>query len=385
MSLENLALRRPALQSSVSRWSTDQSVAVDAAVAVSGDPASARLLHTAHEFFPWWQVDLGAPSRIARVEIENRPDFEGRPDRLTLLGSLDGRSWRGLGRVRGAPAACYAVAFETPRLARFLRLRLDGFGALRFRQCLVWGEAGDDPQERTRYARLAAAWAAPAGRSGEIANVGGFDVFIDDAYAEPIRNTLRDGSYEVRERLAVCRMLRPGDRVMEAGSAIGLVAMTAAAIVGPANVAAYDANPAMTADAAANFARNGMRVDLHAGALVPRRRYAEGARLAFHVSPEFWASRLVEEGAPGAIQVPTLCFEAERERRQADVLICDIEGGEVALLSEADLTGFRLVILETHAWAVGQERADALIRKLALDGFNVDLDVSGQGVAALRR
>ena len=67
------------------------------------------------------------------------------------------------------------------------------------------------------------------------------------------------------------------------------------------------------------------------------------------------------------------------------MLICDIEGGEVALLSDADLKGLRLVILETHTWAVGEARTDALIRKLMADGFNLDLDVSGRGVAALRR
>lgn len=65
--------------------------------------------------------------------------------------------------------------------------------------------------------------------------------------------------------------------------------------------------------------------------------------------------------------------------------ICDIEGGEVDLLMQADLSGLRLLILETHVWAVGEARTDAMIRKFVLDGFAIDLDASGQGVAALRR
>ncbi len=385
MAPRNLALRRPALQSSISRWSTDPSPAVDAAVAVSGVPGSALCCHTAEEFFPWWQVDLGASALLRRIEIENRRDEPRRLRRFTLLGSLDGRAWRPLRRVCAAAAERYAVEFDPPRLARFLRLRLDGHEFLHFRQCRVWGEVGDDPVERAAYAAAAAASATPEGRRGEMARVGGFDVFVDDAYASVIRDQLYSGGYEARERLAVCRLLRPRDRVIEAGTAIGLVAMTAAAIVGPENIVTYDANPAMVADAAANFARNGMAIEAHAGALVARRHYVEGVRLAFQISPEFWASRVVEAGAPGAIQIPTSCFEAERERHQANVLICDIEGGEVALLANADLGAIRLLILETHVWAAGEASTNALIRKLVLDGFNLDFDATHGAVVALRR
>jgi hypothetical protein len=141
----------------------------------------------------------------------------------------------------------------------------------------------------------------------------------------------------------------------------------------------------MTADAAANFARNGLKIEVNAGALVPRRHFVEGEQLAFHVSPHFWASRLVETDEPGAISAPTFCFEAECERARANVLICDIEGGEVALLGDADLGALRLIILETHVWAVGEARTDALVRKLVGDGFVPDLEVSGQGVTAFRR
>src|SRR5947209_12423006 len=122
----NLALRRPATQSSTSRWSTDPSPAVDAAVAVSGDKASPRFFHTAHEFFPWWQVDLGRAYLVDRVEIDNRPDMPERLSAFTLLGSLDGEAWKPLQSFRVEPAAHYRLDLPTPALARHLRLRLDG-------------------------------------------------------------------------------------------------------------------------------------------------------------------------------------------------------------------------------------------------------------------
>ena len=384
MAAPNLALRRPALQSSISLWSTDPSRTVDAAVAVSGDLASPRVFHTGQEYFPWWQVDLGQAYLVDRVEIENRPDMPERLAAFTLLGSLDGQAWRPLQTFRVEPAARYVLDLAPPRLARWLRLRLDGRGHLHFRQFAAFGVAGDNSTQRENFRATAAAWAAPPGREGRIARVGGFDLLIAQAYGRDISEALRVGSYEDRERRLVTSLLRPGDRVLEVGTAIGLVAMTTAAMIGPEHISTFDANPAMIADAEANFARNGVEIAARCGALVPRGRFAAGARLAFHVSPQFWASRLVEPGE-GTISVPTLCFEEERARADANVLICDIEGGEVDLLMEADLTGLQLILLETHVWAVGEARTDALIRKMVLDGFAIDLDASGQGVAALRR
>jgi FkbM family methyltransferase len=388
MELVNLALRRPALQSSTSQRSTDPRPAVEAAIATSGDLESSRFLQTGNDLFPWWQVDLGAERLIRRVEILNRHGMQERLTRFTLLGSLDGSTWRTLQRVRTSAARRYVFPFDPPRLARFLRIRVDGRGVLHFRQCQVFGEAEDSPEECAAYYAAAAGGKTTAmERQGETANIDAFEVFIDREYAPEIREALVDGWYERRERNLVCQLLSPGDRVLEAGTAIGLVAMSAAAIVGPENMLTFDANPAMVADAKANFARNGMAIASRCGALVARSRYVEGQRLAFQVSPAFWGSRLGEEseGALRTLQIPTFCLEDEIAEMRAEVLICDIEGGEVDLLTEADLQVIRLIIMETHTWAVGAERTDAMVRKLILEGFALDADASGQGVLALRR
>ncbi len=382
---ENLALRRPALQSSTSEWSSDPSPAVDAAIATSGDVESSRYFHTGEDLFPWWQVDLGRDCVIHRVEILNRGDAPNRLNRFTLLGSLDGETWLSLQVVRTSAAERYELRFEPPRLARFLRVRLDALEMLHFRQCLVFGEPGESRDDRAAYEAAALSRAIPNGRRGDIARIDAFELFVDRRYAPEIKRALRRGHYENRERKLVGRLLDPASRVIEAGTAIGLVAMTAAAVVGPENVLTFDANPAMVADAGGNFARNGMAISARCGALVARERYVEGQHLAFQVDPAFWASRLGEEGDAGAIQIPTFCLEDEIAKMRADVMICDIEGGEVDLLTHADLQGIRLLILETHTWAVGTERTDAMVRKLILDGFSLDVDASGQGVLALLR
>jgi hypothetical protein len=78
-------------------------------------------------------------------------------------------------------------------------------------------------------------------------------------------------------------------------------------------------------------------------------------------------------------------LEQEIAAHQANVLICDIEGGEVVLLTGADLSGIRMIIMETHRWAVGEALTDAMIRDLILQGFAVDLSASAGEILLFRR
>jgi len=225
-------------------------------------------------------------------------------------------------------------------------------------------------------------------RTGEIVEIGGFSAFVADDYGPGVKAALRGGSYEERERELVAKFVLPIDRVLELGTGVGIVAMTAAAIVGPQGVVTYDANPQIVADAQANFARNGFEgIDARVGLMANRRRFKPGDA-KFGVAAEFWASRRAgrrEEGFARVISAPVICLEDEIEAHAANVLICDIEGGEVALLSGADLSGLRLIVLETHYWAQGETATDAMVRELILGGFSIHLEASGWGVLALRR
>jgi FkbM family methyltransferase len=225
-------------------------------------------------------------------------------------------------------------------------------------------------------------------RAGEIVEIAGFSVFVAQDYGPKVKAALRGGSYEDRERELVAKFLLPVDRVLELGTGVGVVAMTAAKIVGPANVVTYDANPDIVADARANFARNGFEgIDARVGLLANRRRFAPG-EAEFGIDGEFWASRRPHERDGGFVRrvaAPLRCLEDEIEALGANVLICDIEGGEVELLSGADLAALRLILLETHYWAQGEVATDAMVRELILGGFSIHLEASAWGVLALRR
>lgn len=94
----NLALGKPALQSSVSQYSIGSTAAEDARGANNGSLSCRYGFHTATEVDPWWQVDLEDSFLVYRVVIFNRMDLADRLRHFSVLGSDDGRGWKALFR-----------------------------------------------------------------------------------------------------------------------------------------------------------------------------------------------------------------------------------------------------------------------------------------------
>jgi hypothetical protein len=92
----NIALGKPARQSSISEWSRGTTVETDAAGAVSGHITGAYQFHTEMEAAPWWRVDLGTPHVLKEIHLYNRvdqPQFRFRLGRFLIDSSVDDETW----------------------------------------------------------------------------------------------------------------------------------------------------------------------------------------------------------------------------------------------------------------------------------------------------
>jgi FkbM family methyltransferase len=391
----DIAQGRPATQSSTCGWSTFPNAELEAAIVNCRMVDPQRFCHTGWEPRPWWQVEFDGCFDLDHVRIHNRVGLEQRLKRFSLLGSLEGEIWRELFRKSDDDEfRVFDARIAEPIPVRWLRLRSDGVGYLHVSGCEAFGKPANP--KRAEELRAQDAETAerrrrpPEGKTGHIAIVGGFNVFVDDAYTKVARDNIDGGDYELRERAAVLRQLRPSDRVLELGAGIGAVAMTAAAIVGASQVVTFDANPAMIAAARDNFTRNGLeQIRAEVGALVNRSRFKSGATVRLHVAGDFWGSRLDASRQTGdivsTIETPVRCLEDEIRRHAANVITCDIEGGETDLFDGADLAAIRLIVMETHYHHAGEAATNAMIRNLILQGFAIDLEESVQQVVILRR
>lgn len=406
----DLARGKPAMQSSVSAALAGRDAAADAGIATA--VPSGLFCQTDHEAAPWWQVDLQAPCAIAEIRLLNRREYAEGLRQFSLLASLTGVAGSWVVVHRKHSAAVFGEGDDIPYVfrpgfrcvARFLRLRRETPGVLHFRQCEVFGQALEDADVAAAWGAMLEQQAALAarqaeavrplaeGRQGRVANVGGHLVFVDGTgYSAPLQQALDEGYYEARELNVLEVTLRPGDRVLEVGTAIGAMAMAAAAIIGPAAVVTFDANPAMVADAQRNFMANGLEaIGARVGVLRNRQRWVAGeTAVEFFVSRDFWYSRLFASATDADIirveQVPLRCLEDEIAAHAATVLVCDIEGGEADLLMGAELTGLRLIIMETHYWAGGRGRIDAMVRHVQAQGFNLNLELTAAHILVLDR
>lgn len=402
----NLALNRPATQSSTSSWSRFAEPERDAAGANDGTITGRGGFHTEREFQPWWSVDLGAPFRIESIRIHNRRDCAERLKHFRILRSLDGEQWITMyrkidGHVFGATDDLPHVAMiEGGPVARHVRVQIEDTEYLHFDECEISGSPADDDAiesarrdfDRVVQDTLRREEIVRHGRQGEFISIGQFSIFLDtEKYSEMIQGALRSGGYEGTERWLVSSLLRPSDRVLEIGTAIGVVSMTAAAIVGGRGVVTFDANPEIVRDAQDNFILNNfVEIGARNAVLCNRAKIGQqGPTETFHISRNFWASRLFASPDDGdilrVVDVPVMCLEDAIEAHDANVLICDIEGGEVGLLDGADLSAIRLIVMETHYGFVGEHSTDQMIGYLIGTGFSIDLVRSAHGIVVLRR
>ena len=127
LSLVNVAINKPATQSTLSRWSTGPN---EASNAVSGSISRAFAFHTEEEDQPWWEVDLISNYPIERIVVHNRLDtLSERARTLKVEVSTNHSDWllvhAGVayfsGAERGNPLD---LRLESEICARFVRLSL---------------------------------------------------------------------------------------------------------------------------------------------------------------------------------------------------------------------------------------------------------------------
>jgi hypothetical protein len=131
----NLALRKPALQSSTGRWSWHEDPAVDAAGGNNGMVTGYYSFCTDLELGPWWMVDLRAPHQLNEIVVYNRIDTlkngAGRSVHLHAWLSDDGGAWSNVySRLDNIPfGGADGKPLRIPmhrQAARFVRLSLPG-------------------------------------------------------------------------------------------------------------------------------------------------------------------------------------------------------------------------------------------------------------------
>ena len=172
--------------------------------------------------------------------------------------------------------------------------------------------------------------------------------------SDKIVERIKEGLYEHKEAQQIKRIIQPGDRILEVGGGIGFISTLCSKNPHTEAIRVFEANPQLLPYIdevhALNKVSNAETVN---AVLINGTR--PGA-LEFYVRQHFWASSLSPEpgGYLKSVSVPTRSFSHEVENFRPSLIICDIEGGELDLFMNANLTGVSRVYMEVHQKVIGK-------------------------------
>tara|TARA_R110002049_G_scaffold10127_3_gene50323 strand:+ start:27395 stop:29164 length:1770 start_codon:yes stop_codon:yes gene_type:complete len=163
--------------------------------------------------------------------------------------------------------------------------------------------------------------------------------------------------YEGQEIAGALAVVQPGDNVLEMGAGMGLVGAITAKNTAPAAVLSFEANPALIPHIQALYDLNRLSDIISVRNQVVISAPTVPETMPFHVRGSFLGSSLIDSDTRTTTQVdvPTARYEDIRKAFKPDVLLMDIEGGELEFLRYANLDGLRAVVMEFHPDAYGRE------------------------------
>ncbi|MCR9274386.1 MULTISPECIES: FkbM family methyltransferase [Mameliella] len=206
----------------------------------------------------------------------------------------------------------------------------------------------------------------------------GVDVPASPFLTETRVRRMSEGRYEGDEVAGALAVVRPGDRVLELGAGLGVVSAVIARNAAPAAVLSFEANPALVPHIRALHALNGLedRIELRNQILMcgPDRPETR----TFYLRNSFLGSSLVDADnrQTRPVEVPTAALDEVLREFRPDVLIMDIEGGELEFLEHARLHGIRAVVIEFHPGVYGKDGAKTCKDRLRALGFQKDEKLS---------
>ncbi|MCA0044011.1 FkbM family methyltransferase [Celeribacter litoreus] len=202
--------------------------------------------------------------------------------------------------------------------------------------------------------------------------------FVPEIITEKIERPMRRGRYERGEVELMRNILRPGDRLLELGAGVGVVSSAAATVDGVEAVLSIEADPTLVPMIEETWRLNGVtNATLRNGIATAQ----SGEPINFYVRSDFWASSMEPDSRPyeRVESVPAMGVGDIIKEFSPTVLSCDIEGAELGLLDQADLSGIRHIVMELHPKVYGPEGLREIIDTLGAKGFlpSENSDISG--------
>jgi FkbM family methyltransferase len=184
-----------------------------------------------------------------------------------------------------------------------------------------------------------------------------------------LRGCCFENTYEINERTAVQKFIRPEDSVIELGACLGIVSCTTnKRLRDPTRHLAVEANPKCIPALRKNRDLNDCAFQIENCAVGNEKQ----ATLFLDPAMILWATTKNRSAFPVTVTGRSLA-DLYRQHGPFSTLIMDIQGSELDVLETATelLPRFRLVVAELHPWIIGTEGVNRCCTILQQSGFTL--------------
>lgn len=202
-----------------------------------------------------------------------------------------------------------------------------------------------------------------------------------------IKRKLLSDSYETPEANSLHRFLKPTSRVLELGGGIGFISSLMSKL-GVKQVTTVEANPVLCGYISQVHVANGINnAEVLNGIALTDRQSQTTKDIPFYVTDPFWSSSMKKPRGEDyeKIEVPSFSLSELIQSRQANTIVCDIEGGELSLFKDVDLNGVRHIYMELHTRRYGGRGVVSIFEAMHAHGFYYHQKVSGNDVCLFER
>lgn len=209
----------------------------------------------------------------------------------------------------------------------------------------------------------------------------------DDVLTQRVRRKLNKGSYELPESKSLHRFLTSDSRVLELGGGIGFISSFCCKI-GVEAITTIEANPVLCDYIRDVHVLNDItNANVINGVAMTDQQARGDSTMSFYVTDPFWSSSLAKpSGLPfEEIRVPVHSLSDIINDSRANVIVCDIEGGELDLFEDTDLGRVNHVFMELHTRRYGGRGVIRIFEAMHKQGFFYHQKISGHDVCLFQR